>query len=59
MKFFFAMVLGALLMALFAYRQTISDLIAGRKALGAGAKTVSGIEQAVGGLKDLLGELDK
>lgn len=59
MKFFFAMVLGALLMALFAYRQTISDLIAGRKALGAGAKTVTGIEQTIGGIKDLLGELDK
>ena len=59
MKFFFGMLFGALLMGLYAYRQTISDVIAGRRALGAGAKTVSGVEQAIGGIKDLIGELDK
>lgn len=59
MKFFFGVLLGAALMALYAYRQSISDIIAGRRALGAGAKTVSGIEQTIGGIKDLVGELDK
>lgn len=57
MRFWLGVFVGALLMAMYAYRQTISDIIHNRKALSAGAKTAEGVGKTVEGLKELLNEL--
>jgi hypothetical protein len=57
MRFWLGVFVGALAMALYAYRKPISDIINNRKAISAGAKTVEGAQQTFEGLKDLLQEL--
>jgi hypothetical protein len=58
MRFWFGFFVGALGMALFAYRKQISDIINNRKAISAGGKVASGISDVVEGAKDLFGEID-
>ncbi len=55
MRFWFGVFVGAVLMALYAYRGTISDIIHNRKKLSAGAKTAEGVSKTVEGLKELFG----
>jgi hypothetical protein len=57
MRFWFGVFVGAVLMALYAYRTQISDIIHNRKALSAGAKTAEGVQTTIAGVKELLGEL--
>jgi hypothetical protein len=57
MRFWFGVFVGASLMALYAYRSQISDIIHNRKALSAGQKTAEGVSTTVSGVKDLLKEL--
>jgi hypothetical protein len=49
-RFWLGVFVGAVLMALYAYRSQISDIIHNRRAISAGEKTFEG-------LKELLGEL--
>jgi hypothetical protein len=57
MRFWFGVFVGSVLMALYAYRSQISDIIHNRKALSAGAKTAEGVQKTVEGVKELLGDL--
>jgi hypothetical protein len=57
MRFWLGVFVGALLMALYAYRKEIGDIIHNRKAISAGAKTAEGVSKTVEGLKELFGEV--
>lgn len=57
MRFWFGVFVGALAMALYTYRQQISDIINNRKALSAGAKTAEGVQKTIEGAKELIDEL--
>lgn len=59
MRFWFGVFVGAVLMALYAFRQQISDVINNRKALSAGAKTAEGAQQVADGVKELWKELNQ
>jgi hypothetical protein len=50
--------LGALALWIYLHRKLLRDLWTHREQISAGDKVVSGAEQAVAGVKDLLKELD-
>jgi hypothetical protein len=57
MRLFFGLLLGALLMALYAYRAQIKALYENRKALSSADRAVEGAKQAVDAVGDLLDEV--
>jgi hypothetical protein len=58
MRFFFGVIVGALCMAVYAYRKQISDVWNNRKALSAGGRAVDGVTQTVDAVKDFLREIN-